>query len=54
MQQRKKAWKKHWNIEKYLNFIKVKKARNKNITLIISADEEDSKSNNKIVFLDFC
>ncbi len=45
----KKSLKKTLNIEKYLNFINVKKARNKNITLLISADEADTKSNNKIV-----
>ena len=45
----KKKIKKTLNIKKYLNFIKVKKAKNKNITLIISSDEENLKSNNKVI-----
>ena len=46
---KKKEVKKTLSIKKYLNFIKVKKAKNKNITLIISSDEENLKSNNKVV-----
>ena len=45
----KKSLKKILDIKKYLNFIKVKKAERKNITLLISSDEENLKSNNKIV-----
>ena len=46
---KKKSLKKILNIKKYLNFIKIKKAENKNITLLISSDEDNLKSNNKIV-----
>ena len=46
---KKKEAKKILNIKKYYNFIKVKKAENKNITLLISSDEENLKSNNKVI-----
>ena len=46
---KKKSLKKILNIKKYLNFIKIRKAENKNISLLISSDEENLKSNNKIV-----
>ena len=45
----KKSLNKTLNIRKYLNFVKVKKAKNKNITLVISSNEENLKSNNKII-----
>ena len=41
MQQKKKEVKKIINFKKYLNFIKVKKAENKKIMLIISSDVEN-------------
>ena len=45
----KKSLYKTLKIRKYLNFITVKKARNKHITLVISSDVENLKSNNKII-----
>ncbi len=45
----KSSLKKTLNVQKFINLIKIKKARNKNIALIISSDEENLKSNKKII-----
>ena len=44
-----KSLKKTLNIKKYSNLINVKKAKNKNIVLICSSDDEDLKINKKII-----
>ncbi len=44
-----KSLRKTLNIKKYSNLINVKKAKNKNIVLVLSSDEENLKINNKII-----
>ncbi len=45
----KNSLKKTLHVKKYLNFINVKKAKTKNIVLVISSDEKNYKSNDKII-----